>query len=291
MAVFTLEYTNYLLSILNEKKTREEYARRAIKKKYNFVPDKPSENNHIGTITTDDGKKYRLDMDKDSRMKLASGKVAQRITSSNTNDKDSTIYLDKRLFNVKGSNHGERRNAILNHEIGHQNLHNTNPNNKTVEDRNRNVEVFKQKIHDQVKSDEGKDLDTASNKEDRYEEKGIKKYEASVKATDEEKEKREKALKAAKHYEDKSSNHASPTEFEADRFAANRTSDSAVKKGLRNYYKNERKYIENEKYKSEKDPNKKADKISTDIQEIEKDEKARNKALKDDTLKKSDVYK
>ena len=45
MPIFNEEYT---LITLSEMKTREEYARRSFKKKYNFKPDKPGSNS--GTI-------------------------------------------------------------------------------------------------------------------------------------------------------------------------------------------------------------------------------------------------
>ena len=51
MSIFNKEAT---LIALNEMKTREEYARRSFKKKYNFKPDKPGSD--VGTITND-GKK------------------------------------------------------------------------------------------------------------------------------------------------------------------------------------------------------------------------------------------
>ena len=50
MPIFNEEYT---LITLSEMKTREEYARRSSKKKYNFKPDKPGSNS--GTITVDSG--------------------------------------------------------------------------------------------------------------------------------------------------------------------------------------------------------------------------------------------
>ena len=81
MAIFNEEAT---LIALNEKKTREKYARRSFKKKYNFEPDKPGSSK--GTITDKAGKKYRIDMN-------------AKETHANTGSEDSSIELDKNFLN------------------------------------------------------------------------------------------------------------------------------------------------------------------------------------------------
>lgn len=286
MAIFNEMTTDFGLVVLNEKKTREEYARRSFKKKYNYEPSKEDPN--IGTITDKSGKKYKVDMRKSSTMKvhgLDGGDLeADRQLSADLFDKDSKINVDDKFFKIKGSHKGERRDAILQHELGHQNLHNVNPDNSTVEKKNRTPEVHKNVIKNAAKDATGIDIskdsfmvghDTRKSINDQA---GAKKYfEKTTKDKGENKE-RNASLDAAKKFENHK-NHQNAAEFEADRYAVNRTSEGAFKRGLRDYSKKAINAIE--------DPDtKKAVRAS-----IEDETKQRTKALKDEDLKKSKTYK
>lgn len=201
MAIFN---ENYIM----EMKSKEEYARRSFKKKYDFKPDKSGSN--TGTITVDDNKynidirnrKYKTSKD---QMKIASKEVKKSVkedprvidaiikdkskvyTKSECNNNPGKIILDKNYFRLKGSNHNERRDAVLQHEIGHQ-----YDKNKYYQKNNANS--------------------------------------------------RNDAHKIASKYNNK---YINDDEFIADRYSASRTSENANKKALRNYIKLDKK--DNEK--------------------------------------------
>lgn len=102
--------------IIMEKKTREEYAVDKFKKRYNFKPDKPGSKS--GTITVD-GNEYDIDIDHRKSLLNRDNRVEPRSTS--TSLKSGKIALDDTFFkNIKNQ---KRRDAILNHEIGHVRLH------------------------------------------------------------------------------------------------------------------------------------------------------------------------
>lgn len=284
MAIFNELSTD--LMILNEKKTREEYAKRSFKKKYNYEPSKEDPN--IGTITDKGGKKYKVDMRKSSTMNVntVDGQEfeAVRQLSADISNKDSRINIDDKFFKMKGSRKGERRDAVLQHEIGHQNLHNINSDNKTVDKKNRDPEVHKSVIRGAVKDATGIDFAEGKTKEDHdarkdlYDNYGAKKYfEKSTKDKEEQKYRRN-SLNTAKKYEN-NKNHQNAAEFEADRYAANRTSEGAVKRGLRDYSKKFLKNFDDEDAKKSTRAN------------IEDDNKQRTKALKDEDMRKSKTYK
>lgn len=284
MAIFNEDY----IESLNEMKTKEEYRRRSLKKKYNFVPDKGEKD--VGTITDEKGKKYKVDAS-GRKITVYEDDYGNKVqikpdTMAMLDDKDSKIYINKKLFKLKGSNKSERRDAILNHEIGHQNLHNTNPKNKTVDAKNYDPKVMQSVYRGMAKDQFGidvtdKDQFSHDYRKEFHNDLGMKNYAIAAKekrGTTKPDPERRKALDAAKKYE-KMTNHQNASEYEADRFAANRTSDSAVKKGVREEYKHAKKENKN-------DPSKK---VLNKLYQADMDN--RSKALKDETMKKSDVYK
>lgn len=304
MAIFNELATD--LMILNEKKTREEYARRRFKEKYNFEPDKPGSN--TGTITDKAGKKYKVDM-KPGKMDVGLGEIDIPTSAEiyGDNAKDSKINIDKNFFKIKGSHKGERRDAMLQHEIGHQNLHNAHAENKTVDKKNRTMEVYKNVAKGYVKDNSGVDVSSdkdvnritsdgksAHEKRKEINDKGeTAKHYAKKLGSKEERKQRNADLEVAKHYEKKSP-HANAFEYEADRFAANRTSERAVKKGVSNAYKLARK-----DYDKTFDAitggygygygRKEFNKNMNNTAEV--DMRQRSKALKDDAMRKAKSYK
>lgn len=304
MAIFNELATD--LMILNEKKTREEYARRRFKEKYNFEPDKPGSN--TGTITDKAGKKYKVDM-KPGKMDVGLGEIDIPTSAEiyGDNAKDSKINIDKNFFKIKGSHKGERRDAMLQHEIGHQNLHNAHAENKTVDKKNRTMEVYKNVAKGYVKDNSGVDVSsdkdvnriTSDGKSAHEKRKEINdngetaKHYAKKLGSKEERKQRNADLEVAKHYEKKSP-HANAFEYEADRFAANRTSERAVKKGVSNAYKLARK-----DYDKTFDAitggygygygRKEFNKNMNNTAEV--DMRQRSKALKDDAMRKAKSYK
>lgn len=290
MAIFHEAYTDAII-VLNEKKTREQYARESFKKKYKYEPSKEDPN--IGTITDKSGKKYKVDMRKNNTMNIG-GVDIKRQTMADLSSNDSQINLDKNFFKLKGSNKGERRDAVLQHEIGHQNLHNMNPENKTVDKKNRNMSVYKNTVKNMVKdqymgADISKDSPGFSKKENHDIRKQINdgdgmaaKYASSVSKDKEESKQRRADQATAKKFE-KQSSHANAEEYEADRFSANRTSSSAVKKGVRNAYKVMR---SDKDFKNADDDTKKAFNKAA-----ETDMSQRSKALKDEDMRKAKSFK
>lgn len=275
MAIFNEAYVELLL----EKKTTEEYHISDFKKEFNFVPSKDDPN--IGTITDGQGKKYKVKIDlKDKNM------------GADTYDKDSLIVLDKKFFNLKGSNKNERMKALLQHEIGHQNLHNWNPDNKTVDKKNRSMESIKDDAIKTIKAADGRDMTNAS--DDRIfkiADVDAKGYFKTLGSPEEQKKRRNADLEKAKKYEKEG--HTTAQEFEAVRFAANKTSKEALKKGLRNLNKMNRKSYykdseDNHKSYSKKDVEKDFHKFNSDAK-VDYDQ--RSKALKDKDLRDAKTYK
>jgi hypothetical protein len=285
--------------VLQEKKTREQYAREKFKKKYNFKPDKPGSD--TGTITKD-GKTYKVDIGKSKKVKIhdltGEKTIADRRLQADIADKDSSIILDDRYFKLKGSNHGKRRDAMLSHEIGHQNLHNVNSDNKTVDKKNRSHSVYASTLHATLK-----DSNNPYSEEDIKKSLKAQNFDKDNLGSAEEQKRRDKALQAAKKYE-KNKEHHNAVEYEADRYAANHTSEKDVKRGIRNTYKmykqDDRKIIKSakanpQKYfptSSRKNAEKEIDKIARKTNSNnQSDMNQRSKALKDEELRKSDVYK
>ena len=284
MAIFNEAFIEDIL-VLNEKKTHEEYAKEKFKKKYNFVPDNPDSSK--GTIKVN-GKKYDIDINSDT-------------IESKTGDENGTIGIDKRFFKLKGSNKSERRDAALYHEIGHQRLHNSNPKSDTVDSKNRSQKFFRKETRNSIKNKTGIDIN-----EDPYSaarevfknspriasvvnrmpkdqakefiyKKGFNEDEYLKDSTKEDQDRRDKDFEKAKKFENPKNPHMRAEEFEADRYAANRTSERAVKKSLANYNKI-----------SKKD-SKLSKNIKSDV--AQEDFNQRSKALKDKDLRDAKTYK
>ena len=272
--------------ILQEKKTREQYAREKFKKKYNFKPDKPGSD--TGTITVD-GKPYKVDMKKSKTMDVYNAAIGadqqtDRQTSADLNSKEKKINLDNNFFKLKGSNKGERRDAILKHEIGHANMHGI------YADKNmKSPNILKKTLTKTMKDNAGIDLSDDKQlkffgssghdlRKQAYDAVNMKDY-AKNSPNKQERKGRESSYKAAEKYENNGI-HAHAHEFEADRYAANRTSERAVKKGVANAYK-----LIKQDYKNNPDIKKMINKSASN------DMKQRSKALKDKDLRSSKYYK
>lgn len=281
MAIYNYNY-------IMEMKSKEEYARRSFKKKYDFKPDKPGSN--TGTITVD-GKTHKVDMDKKSTVDVSGMRMPRQTANAMYGD-DRKIMLDKNYFKLKGSHGNERRDAVLQHEIGHGRLHGSDSDNDK-----KSTKVFKDTITKNTKDQQGIDLSKTKNfmgvsghdlRKAIYDSSGIKDY---TKNMDKSKVKdREAAYAKAKKYE-KDGAHANASEFEADRYAANRTSERAVKKGVNNLYRlsKQDKSITSSTGLKNKDDIKSYRKEINNIQST--DTKQRSKALKDKDLKDVKLYK
>lgn len=295
-----LEATQEELVYMIEKRTRDEYAREKFKKKYKFVPDKPGSNK--GTITIN-GEKRHVDMGKSSMVNFG-GQDTVRQTAADINSKNGDILLDKNYFKLKNQ---KRRDAVIQHEVGHTKLHSVrgdsnvadprsfSPKNRGVARRNaynggkENLESMGKEtlkmfgIDPSSKSTRkmlNDNLDAAMGKSD-------KKYNERSKKNPYRKE-REELLKQAGKYRSKSSSHANEQEFEADRFAANRAGAKNLKAGVREYTNKTKKMYKNMKGLSN-DQKKQVVKNYNKVNAI--DQKARSKALKDKKLRDAELYK
>lgn len=299
--------------------TREEYARMSFKKKWKFKPINSS--GTVGTITDKAGKKYLVIM--------SVGKSQTYARVNGPRSELSLINLDRTFFQLKGSNRGERRDATLYHEIGHQNLHNINPRNKTVDSRNRSMEVYKSIIQ---ALNNNKRLDVSSDEDIRrivsssrliprdirklaatgnphdirkyyYDKmKFAKEYFKTI-GTSEERAARNVDLRIAMKFGRRFVNHSNFAEYEADRFAANHISTRAVKREIREYTKimGTEERIRRHYDKSiadENDPTKRKEMVSKRDREMKRhrigandDIQGRYKALRDPDMIKAASYK
>lgn len=289
-----------------EMKTKAEYGERSFKKKYDFIPDKPGA--RTGTILVD-GKRQRVDFDKTKDIDATAldgtekGKIIRQ-TKSDIIDDDSTITLDNHFFRLKGSNKNQRRDAILQHEVGHTRLHPLSANSSTLDKSKSTPLAHKQSLDAAIKSfgidpdefldkETRKDLNRATGSE-QYKKMSLRN------SSKEARTERNKGIKAASKYVKKDNPHSSTIEIEADRYAANRTSPSALKRGVREYAK---KVIPANTTKKSlayqlgvENPDILPDEYLKDMQskikgDSEKDLRLRTKALKDKDLINNKTYK
>lgn len=264
------EFDIYLESRINayytEMKTREEYAKQKFKKKYDYDPK-------TKTIKGPDDERIKIDMDtKNPTMKVTnvSGKEVpeKRRTSSDALSEEPKINLDDRFFKLKNQ---KRRDAILQHEIGHTKLHSLNSSKPELKTKDAGNDIV-----DNIVDNLGKNLiktNTASKEEvEKMKKTGslnirknqmLKKYEKDMDENkessklrksaydkfkkDEENYKYYKPRKLNSDEENKKENrrkpssmtdvHTSAKEFEADRYSANKVGKSELKKALRESYK------------------------------------------------------
>ena len=238
----------------SEKKTREEYRVQRFKDKHDY--DKKS-----STIKVD-GKRYKVDMDyKNPSMKVKDENnetsFQQRQTAAEIGVDDPTIHLDKNFFKLKND---KRREAVLQHEVGHTKLHSMKGNSDKIDKSmktNKFIEEFlKDSIDNCINSAKQFGMSEEEAKKALYDngfkqtaKKICKEYQNGGLSKDETRKKlRESAMAKLSKYKKSSNDHINTREFEADRYAANKTSTSALKKGLRQYNKLTAKNIDDSKY-------------------------------------------
>lgn len=231
--------------LFEEKATQMEYAMRRFKDKYKFNPKD-------STIEVD-GKRYKCDLDVNKPIVYIQTDVADQNNHAAAprstcfvKTKNGEFILDKNFFRLKND---RRRDAILQHEVGHSKLHNTVPDNMTADC----SKISKTMVMKELETQENMLLKTymstglMSEQECRGYVKmfhdntmrDLNKYLNMSTATEMQDKMRAKAREAANKYVPKHRNdgvdrsHSNPEEFEADRYAANRTSERDLKHGLR----------------------------------------------------------
>lgn len=228
---------------ITEKATREQYRMKAFKKKYNYNPKDKS--------IIVDGEKYYVDLDVNNpimKVKDANGNftTVARFTSANIMDDNGTINLDKNFFKLKNSG---RRDSILKHEIGHIKL-NAIKNNGKAESASiqTNYDAYVKETFNTTKSFFKQfgipmsDKEIMSMVKQQLKDAGI--TQSTYEPTSAER-KKQKVIREIRAYIEKKytanrdayNDHTNYKEIEADRYAANHSSDSNLKKGLREYNK------------------------------------------------------
>lgn len=231
--------------------TEKSHIQRALdrfKKRYNYDPS-------TSTIEVD-GKRYKVDMDinKDYICVKTNGRNIWKIRETEVDPNDGgTIILDKDFFKLKN---GRRRNATLQHEIGHARLHTTDmpedDEKETVTDKtklSRGVLQYKtlkstKKIYDDQikngKSHEEANKNALNTAKMILQNPNSKRYKARQLeyASKNDIDEREATFNRANHLAGKlkgnrENPHLNALEIEADRYAANKSNEKEVKRGLR----------------------------------------------------------
>lgn len=280
--------------VFMEKKTTAEYALDKFKRDYQYDPK-------TKTIVVD-GKTYNVNIiTKGARTAvIVNGKTvwSYNTTSTEFTGHNTEIKLDQNFFKLKGKS---RRNAALQHEIGHAKFHTYDLDNKTTDKRAMTADILYDNINETInreinklresgiikETDTDKTNPIAAKKVNDTLRKMIPKarYYAQFANKDERDQKiRMDVRNAAKRYKPKNVNykyypdHTTAEEFEADRHAANKTSERDIKRATRNMYKLVKKDTKGDKLKSQN--------IKAQI-----DMNQRSKALKDTKLRNNDMLK
>ena len=217
------------LVVFTEMKTQEEYAKEAFKKKYKFTQS--GNNPNEGTITVD-GKTYQVVLDSPKGTCVSAG----------------FIHLDKKFWKLKNP---ERRDAVLQHEIGHIVLGDTasfNGYSKFIIMPNAYPKLRDAAI-EFMKQDPNFDSYEMTDWERILVKGGDDKYAARLNNKNYLRDHKDQILSiaiggsrgvlsnAGKYIPKNAPDHLSPKEFEADRYAANRTSEKAMRKALSQAYR------------------------------------------------------
>ena len=334
-----MNYLNYVLNemvdelsndnLFTEKATTEQYRLSKFKQKYHYDPTNK-------TIVVN-GETYKVDLDNyksgtvpirnndGSICRNANGKVACTIRhmSVQTSSDDPIITFDEDFFKLKNT---KRMDAMLQHEIGHSKMHSMNPKSSHIDTSIISSEQFAEfvktnwkDVEDQITENFKDIMGRVPTREEKkwiqeqtqdYFERRKKEY-MQLSTDDSKKKIRDDMIKIARKYEKRlESSHANTKEFEADRYAANRTSEKDVKRAIRDSYKQgETDRALNKQIRAKNKINKDkakegesyiqydASKDNRDLlkKEIHKagsaDMKARSKALKDKDLRDSKIYK
>lgn len=214
-----LEEAAYLLDE-GAVKTSKKYKLDNYLKKYDYQGDKKQ-----GTITVN-GEKYKVDRNVNSPItKDSDGNTVPRMTSADLGDKDKKIILDKNFEKVKNN---KRRDAMLQHEIGHVKYHRLTSDKTTPEGKDAALDSLT-KVAVQSVPFASKDAIKAELN---------KKYNTSTKKELSEKDKiHDENLKKYKKYEKDSNPHANRVEYEADAYASQQKNGDQLSKALRDTYK------------------------------------------------------
>lgn len=191
-------------------------------KRYNYKGDKKS-----GIIEVD-GKKYKIDRDINNKLMYHTNSdiPVQRQTSADLVSDGSypVIHIDKIFTDLKNN---KRRDAVLNHEIGHAKLHQTNNPN--------NINTIR-KYYGERLSDE--DLDYDIKKEVM---KSVYGKNKTHKPRTLDEQRRVQNIHHLNKYEKEDNPHAKIVEYEADAYARTHKNGDQLKRAIREMAKNGKK--------------------------------------------------
>ena len=202
----------------NKKKKIDKYL-----KKYDYQGDKKE-----GTITVR-GQKIKVDRDtKSLTAKTSDGQIIPRQTAMDGTSNEPRIILGKEFEKAKNN---KRRDALLNHEIGHAKYHNPSSDKTTKKSRDIIIDSMAKdasiqnygddSLKDTLKNQLNQTLPDKSKKPDKY--------------TDKDKARHDN-LDKLKKYED-GKLHSNRTEYEADIYASQQKNGNQIKRGVRDAYK------------------------------------------------------
>ena len=274
--------------VLMEKETRQRYRESQFKKQHDYDPK-------TKTINVNN-ERYKVDMNiNDPLMDVDAGNgmtdLSVRRLSAETSSDDPTIHLDKNFFRLKDN---KRREAVLQHEVGHTKMHSTNPDSNKLDD-----DFVSKRTILKLAANQGLDISDPKIVKAITNDPDVKKYLSKEKNGPVQSE-RKQLIKILNKYA--KGGHSDTDEFEADRYAANRTSEKHLKRGLRESYK----HLSSDKgIKEQIDginayygaPIQSKDKKNVDNLKkqqnklMSEDYISRSKALKDKEVRKSKIYK
>ena len=214
-------------------KTSKKYKLDNYLKKHNY--DKET-----GTIEIN-GRKIKIDKDiKSKTFTTSDGHIARRQTFADMTSPEGKIILDKNFEQLKNN---KRRDAILNHEVGHIKYHNISSPETTKKSRDAALDGMAktQLLANGLPVNNMNKALAKSSMSKEYPAKSKKFYQYNK--TDRE---RHKNLKKLKNYEKDNIEHSDRTEFEADIYASQQKNGDQLKRGLRESYKHFTKNTEKE---------------------------------------------
>ena len=233
--------------LFEEKATRDEYVMRRFKDKYKYDPKS-------GTIEVE-GQRYKVVLPDKSGIEYIDNPTgfgpkqvaSASVTRMDTINKNGALHLGPEFFALKDD---KRRDAILKHELGHSKLHSTVAGYKYTDTSKISKEMVINEIdlccrlrRDAInKMNDGKDSYITNDYIISIHENmrsNLSDYVKCSTASEMQSKVRADARKAANKYIPKNIDdgvdrtHANAMEFEADRYAANHSSERHLKRGLR----------------------------------------------------------
>lgn len=238
--------------LFEEKATQSEYVMRRFKERYKYDPN-------TNTIEVE-GQRYKVSLPNKSGLVYLDNPtgfgpktiVTPSATRMDIGNKDGVLQIGPEFFALKDD---KRRDAILKHEVGHSKLHSTVAGYKHTDTSKISKEMVVSEINkycdmqrDAInKMNDGEDSDVTDDIVETIRKRmmaGVNDYLKCSTASEMQAKVRADARRAANKHIPKNiddgvdRSHANAMEFEADRYAANHSSERHLKRGVREMYRN-----------------------------------------------------